>query len=320
MNENKVKEKNIKSSLEFDARFRLYFLQPKYWLTWLMLLLSFMIFLLPAKVTDKLANHLGDFLRKANKKRVKIASCNINKCFPELSELQKEYRLNEHFRAQARSVLHYGFILWGSRRTAEKRIELYGMEHIEASHAEGKGAIIMTVHSVGLESAVSALTRYYKTSGPFKSMKNPVIDWMVARARSRFGGVLYTREAGLRPIIKDVRAGYIMCYLSDEDLGAEQSIFVPFFGVPKATIPVLGRLARTCKANVLPCISCYDQQQAKYHVHVLPKIENFPQKNDQLDALAMNQAVEELVRLCPEQYFWTLKLFKTRPEGEQRFY
>jgi Kdo2-lipid IVA lauroyltransferase/acyltransferase len=30
--------------------------------------------------------------------------------------------------------------------------------------------------------------------------------------------------------------------------------------------------------------------------------------------------VEERVRECPEQYYWLHKRFKTRPEGEQRFY
>jgi len=320
MTRNEIRENGEKSSLEFDARYRLCYLKPKYWTSWLILGLSFLIFLLPAKFTDRMANYVGDFFKKSNKKRRNIARININKCFPQLSEIQREQMLSEHFRAQARSVLHYGFILWGGRRSAEKRIELHGMEHVEASHAEGKGTIVMTVHSVGLEAAVSVLSQNYKISGPFKSMKNELFNWMVARARSRFGTKIYTREAGLRPIIKDVRAGCTMCYLPDEDLGPEQSIFVPLFGVQKATIPVLGRLARSCKANVLPCISCYDPQQAKYHVHILPKLEDFPQQDDQLDTLVMNQSIEELVKMCPEQYFWTLRLFKTRPEGEDRFY
>jgi lauroyl-KDO2-lipid IV(A) myristoyltransferase len=317
---NKINPNAPVSSQVFKARFRLYFLLPRYWTTWLMLSLSWVIFLLPAKLIDKLANYVGDALRKINKKRYNIARININKCFADLSASQREHLISEHFRAQARSVLHYGFVLWGGKRSAEKRIQLHGMEHIDACHAAGKGAIVMTVHSVGLEAAVSALSRNYKASGSFKSMKNPLIDWAVGRARTRFGGVLYTRQAGLRPMIKDVRAGYVMCYLPDEDLGPERSIFTPLFGVQKATLPLLGRLARSCKANVLPCISCYDVKQAKYHVYVLPKLENFPQQDDSLDTLAMNQAIEELVKLCPEQYFWTLRLFKTRPEGAARLY
>ena len=35
---------------------------------------------------------------------------------------------------------------------------------------------------------------------------------------------------------------------------------------------------------------------------------------------AMNRAVEELVRECPEQYQWGYRRFKRRPEGEVPFY
>jgi Kdo2-lipid IVA lauroyltransferase/acyltransferase len=320
MNTDKIKAEHQKSALLFDTCFRLAFLKPQYWATWLLLGCSFVIFLLPAKLTDWLAKYLGDFSKKSNKKRYKIASTNIKMCFPDLSHDQHNKMVSEHFRAQARSVLHYGLILWGGRRSAEKHMILHGQEHIDGSHAEGKAVIVMTVHSVGLEAAVSALGRSNKISGPFKSMRNELVNHMVARARSRFGALVYTREAGLRPIIKDVRGGYVMCYLPDEDLGADKSIFAPLFGVQKATIPVLGRLARSCDANVHPCISCYDEAEAKYHIHVLPKLENFPQLDDQLDTLAMNQSIEELVKRCPAQYFWTLRLFKTRPEGEERFY
>ena len=317
---NKLNKDRSSNSADFYTRFQWGFLLPKYWSTWLILACSYLLYCLPAKTLDGIAQRLGDVTKKRNKKRYNIAHTNLKLCFPDLSEAQREQRISEHFRAQTRSILHYCFILWGSKKHLAKRIEFHGQEHIDASHAEGKSTIVMTVHSVGLESVAFALGQSYQVTALFNNMKNPLIDWMVARARRLSGLTLYTRDRGLRPVIKDVKAGYIMCYLPDEDLGAEQSIFVPLFGVQKATISVLGRLARSCNANVLPCISCYDPEQAKYHVHVLPKIENFPQKDDQLDALAMNRSIEQLIRLCPEQYFWTFRLFKTRPEGETRFY
>ncbi|MCW9012566.1 MAG: lipid A biosynthesis acyltransferase [Gammaproteobacteria bacterium] len=309
-----------KSPLVFDAKFHAYFLKPQYWSTWFFLVLSYLIFLLPNKLVDLLGNCLGDLLRKINKKRLAIAYKNLDLCYPEMSENERQFFLKNHFRAQMRSILHYGFILWGSKKSLQKRIEFQGQENIDAAIAAGHNVIVMTIHSVGLEAAVSALGRAYSVSGPFKSMKNPVADWIVARARSKFGTLIYTREAGLRPIIKDVRSGCVMCYLPDEDLGKERSIFVPLFDVPKATIPVLGRLAKSCRAKVFPCVSCYDTAQAKYQVHILPPLDNFPLGDDQLDTQTMNQAIEQLINICPEQYFWTLRLFKTRPEGEQRFY
>ncbi len=320
MKHNKIDPNAKKSDLVFDTRFRWSYLSLKYWLTWFFIALSFVIYLLPAQLVDSLGSVLGDFLRKSNKKRLRIATTNISLCYPDMPEPEKERFIREHFRAYGRSIMHYGFILWGSEKLAEKRIEYHGKDYIDRCIDRGEGVIVMTAHCVGLETAVSTMSRYYHLTGPFKDMKCPVVNWFVAKRRTRFGAVLYSRDAGLRPIVKDVKAGYVMGYLPDEDLGAENSIFVPFMNVPKATIPVLGRLSKTCKAKVFPYRCCYNVKEHKYHLHVLPPLENFPQLDDQLDTLTMNKALEALIEICPEQYYWTLRFFKTRPEGEARIY
>ena len=316
-----IKEKQAgKSKLVYKAGFKWAFLKPVYWPSWLSILLLFILFLLPDKLTDWLANLLGDLARIINKKRKHIAEINIQLCFPGLDNEKKAELIKRNFRAQIRSVLHYGLIWWSSRKTLESKIIIKGREHIDASLQKGRSVIVMTSHSVGLEMAVSAITMNYPVSGPFKILKNPLTNWLVAKGRTRFGTIIYSREAGLRPIIKDVQAGQLMFYLPDEDLGKDRSIFVPMFNVKKATVPVLGRLAKSCNADVLPCISCYDEQAGKYIIHILPALKDFPQGNDEQDASQMNQAIEDTIRICPEQYFWTLRLFRTRPEGEDKFY
>ncbi|MDH3342703.1 MAG: lipid A biosynthesis acyltransferase, partial [Gammaproteobacteria bacterium] len=134
-----------------------------------------------------------------------------------------------------------------------------------------------------------------------------------------YGGTIFPREDGLRPIVRATRSGDPLVYLADEDLGSDRSIFVPLFGVQKATIPVLGRLTKTCKAIVLPCICCYDRELKKYKTTLLPPVENMT-GDDEGDALAMNQAIEKTIAVCPSQYFWSFRLFQTRPPGEQSLY
>jgi len=38
------------------------------------------------------------------------------------------------------------------------------------------------------------------------------------------------------------------------------------------------------------------------------------------DTLAMNQAIEKTIALCPAQYFWSFRIFHTRPPGEASLY
>jgi len=317
---NKQKAKAGKSSLVYDTRFKLGYLKPMYWGTWLTVSFLLIILFLPVALQDALANKVGDLFRNINAKRRRIARKNVDLCFPELNDEDKKELIRKNFRHHARSVLNYGLIWWAPEFVLKKRIVFNGQENIESSLESGRSVIFMAAHSLGLEAAVSAVGMDYPISGPFNPMKNKLVDWLVAKGRSRHGAIIYTRETGLRPIIKDVRAGCTMFYLPDEDLGEDRSIFAPFFGVEKATVPVLGRLAKSCNADVLPCMACYDEQKHQYVIHILPAIKDFPRGEDLEDTQLMNQSLEEIIRICPAQYFWTMKLFKTRPTGEAGIY
>jgi len=317
---NNKKKIKAKSPLVYDTSFKAEYLKPSYWGVWCAMFFLWLIMFLPAPVIDGLSNKLGDLIRSINKKRRRIARKNIDLCFPELNDEEKKELIRKNFRHQARSILYYGLIWWAPKVILNKRIVFKGQENIERSLSNNRSVIFMAAHSLGLEVAVSAVSMSYTISGPFNPMKNKLVDWLVAKGRARHGGIIYTRETGLRPIIKDVRGGCTMFYLPDEDLGPDRSIFVPFFDVEKASVPVLGRLAKSCKADVMPCMVCYDEEKHCYVIHVLPAIKNFPTGDDYEDTLAMNKSLEEIIRLCPSQYFWIMKLFKTRPDGEPKLY
>jgi lauroyl-KDO2-lipid IV(A) myristoyltransferase len=317
MSLNKASEKKQN---ETGPSFEWHFLGPRYWATWFMLFLFFLFSMLPLALIDFVGRKLGELIARRNKKRFNIASTNLSLCFPDKSEKEINAMVVEHFRFQTRSLLHYGLIWWAPVFRIKKHITLEGFKQIDELKKQGKNVIALTLHSAGLEFAVTALSMYTDSSGPYKPMRNEVIDWWVIRGRKRFGGRLLTRGHGFRPLIKDAREGRLLVYLADEDLGADVSVFVPFFGVQKATVPVLGRLSKSCNAKVLPCISCYDPERHKYVIKLLPPIENFPSGDDAVDAASMNAGVESAVRQCVVQYLWTLRLFQTRPPGEESLY
>jgi len=305
-------------------RFQLSLLHPRHWLTWLGLALFFLVTLLPLSVVDRMGCRLGRYAARKNKKRFNIAATNLALCFPEKSAAEIEQMTLEHFQVQFRSILHYFILWWSPVSTVQKKLVRSGFEQIEEQRKLGKNIIVLLIHSVGLEFAGSSIAMQYDAVAPYKKLRNPVIDWLTANARLRFSreksGKLFTREDGLRPLIREVRKGTILIYLADEDLGEKSSIFASFYGVPKATIPVLGRLAKSCNAVVLPCVSCYQPDEKKYMIKLLPKIEGLPSGDDMTDSLKMNQAIEAAVDQCPLQYLWTLRYFQTRPEGEASVY
>lgn len=305
-------------------RFQWVLLHPKHWLLWFALGLAFLYTLLPRALTDKLNGRLGRVFAARRDKRMQVVQTNLRLCYPNKSSDEIDAMCLAHFENLIRSTFHYHILWWRSEAVVRKTIVRQGFEQIDEYRRQGKNIIILLIHNVGLEFAVAPFSMDYHATGSFRATNNPVIDWLTARGRLRFGKEmgkkLYTREDGLRPLIKATRSGKIMIYLADEDLGADNAVFAPFFGVPKASVSVLGRLAKTCNAVVLPCNSCYDTKSQQYTVRLLPPITGLSGKDDAADSELMNKAVEQAVGDCPTQYMWLLKHFRTRPPGEPRLY
>jgi KDO2-lipid IV(A) lauroyltransferase len=154
----------------------------------------------------------------------------------------------------------------------------------------------------------------------YSRQKNPLFDAFLREKRNRFGSVtLVSRQQGLRPVLRAMRKGLPLYYLPDMDLGARDSVFVPFFGVQAATVPALSRIVRLTGAVVLPCITEQLPGGAGYRVRIHPPWTGVPasgEPDDAADALAMNAFIEAAVAGMPAQYHWLHKRFKTRPPGE----
>ncbi len=295
-------------------------LHPRYWLTWLGIGIFYLVSKLPMPVLDKTGAMLGRILMKKNRKRYSVVRTNLSLCFPDKDDTELESMVVQHFEFLMQGMMHYGLTWWASEKKLQHLLQLDGFDKVKQLQEQGHNVIILLSHCTGLEFAVSAVTREFASSGPYKPFKNAVVDYLIARARQRFGCRTFTREDGFRPIISDARQGRVIIYLADEDLGPDVSVFSPFCGVQKATIPVLGRLAKSCRAKVLPTISCYDQAAHRYRVSLLDGFADFPQGDEHQDAATMNQMIENTLERCPAQYLWILKFFKTRPEGEPGFY
>ena len=116
-----------------------------------------------------------------------------------------------------------------------------------------------------------------------------------------------------------MREGLPLYYLPDMDLGARDSVFVPFFGVQAATVPALAHIVRLTDAVVLPCITEQLPGGAGYRVRIHPPWTGASAgagPDDVAGARAMNAFIESAVAAMPEQYHWLHKRFKTRPPGE----
>jgi len=290
-------------------------LAPRFWGTWLGLGGLWLLAKLPWRVRAMLGDWAGDVILRRNAKRRDIVLTNLEWCFPERSDTERLALARRYFRNMVRGLLDYGVLWWGGRRRLRRTFALAGTEHIAPLLEAGTPLILLTCHHAGMDFAGVRYNLDYPALSIFKHGRNELIDWFLARGRTRWGGLVYEREDNMRPIVRLLRRGYALYYLPDEDLGPERSVFAPFFGVPTATLPALGRLAKLGRATVVPFMTYYDRARGTYTARLFPALEGFPTGDDAEDAARMNAALEQMIRLAPEQYMWSLRLFQTRPDG-----
>ena len=286
-------------------------------MTRLALSMMWLLHWLPMPLLALAGRFFGSAFSRFGRRRWHIAQTNLGLCFPQLTDAEKSTLARRHFAAFGRSFLERGLLWWATPERIRQIVTLEGREHLDA--AKGKPVILLAPHFVGLDMAWTRLTLECDMVSIYANQTNAVFNDRLYRGRLRFGqSELLSRQEGVRRAMKAMKAGKPFYYLPDLDYGRDDAIFVPFFGVPAATITGLSRLVRLTGAVVLPVIARMTADG--YIVTIGAPWADFPGESIEADTQRMNAAIEAEILKMPEQYFWLHRRFKTRPQGEKRPY
>ncbi|MFO1299192.1 MAG: lipid A biosynthesis acyltransferase [Burkholderiaceae bacterium] len=283
----------------------------------LALLLMRAVSRLPYPVVRWLGEFAGSLAWVLAVPRRRVARVNLRLCFPHWSEAQRRAVARGHFRYFMRSFFDR-FIFWyGAPERIRRLCRLEGVEHFEPHR--GRPVILLAPHFVGLDAGGIRLSLEAQCASMYAAQKSRALTEAMTRGRMRFnGGRLLLRTEGLRPAVKALREGLPFYFLPDMDLGARDAVFVPFFGVPAATVTSVARLARITGAVVVPLVTAMTDDG--YVARFYPAWQDFPGDDLAAATRRMNAFIEERVLEMPAQYLWSHKRFKTRPPGEAKPY
>ena len=286
----------------------------------LVFFLMWLIHFLPLGAQAAIGNALGSLLFWLIPERRRVTRINLAKCFPRMDAAARERLARAHFRAFTRSFVERGLLWWAPRARIERLIRLEGLEHLRA--LGDTPAILFVPHFVGLDAGGTRLATEVNVVAMFARQKDPRFTRLLAQGRTRFGDQrLVSRQEGVRAAIQAMRREQRpLYYLPDLDHGPKNAVFVPFFGVPAATVPGLSRIAKLAGAKVLPCVTRILPGGQGYVARIEAPWEDFPTQDVEADTRRMNAYIEQVALEIPEQYLWMHKRFKTRPPGEARFY
>jgi KDO2-lipid IV(A) lauroyltransferase len=290
-------------------------LAPRHWPAWLGAAAVWLIAHLPQAWLPWLGRRLGALVARVPSARRRIAATNIALCFPGLDATPRAALVDANLRDIGMMMVEFALGWLGSdRRIAALPTTIEGLEHLEAARARGKGVLLVGGHFSHLELCARLVSQRIRIAGMYRRMDSTVFEWVVLRARLRYAAAMFDKD-DIRGTVKYLRAGGTLWYAPDQDMRSKDTVFVPFFGVPAATITATHHLARLSGAAVIPFFHRRLPDGSGYELRLAAPLDDFPGADTAADTARVNACIEQMVSEAPEQYLWVHKRFKTRPPG-----
>ncbi len=247
---------------------------------------------------------------------------NIALCLPELTAAEQRTLLRRSLLETGKTIIETSALWFRSGQQALRLIrKVDGNELVEQAVAAGNGVIIATPHLGAWEAAGLYGLATFKLTCLYRPLKIAEAEQMVTTARSRLGGQCVPANAnGIRQLYKALKQGGIVAMLPDQEPQAGTGVFVPFFGVPAYSMVFLSRLSARTGA---PIIFAWCERLSwgrGYHLHFRAFSGQVKTDDVETSVSAVNKAVEDCVRECPQQYQWSYRRFKSRPDGGRSIY
>lgn len=261
---------------------------------------------------------LGWLLYALARSRRNVVWVNLRLCFPQLDRSRTRALAVQTFVHFAQAWLDRSWLWHAPARTLTSRLRLQGaVEELQGDLP----TVIFAPHFFGLDAGWTALTqqsaRCFTTI--YSNQADVVLDAWILHGRQRFGQPrLFGRDDGLKPVVQALRAGHPLYLLPDLNITRQESVFVPFYDVPTATLTSLSRFARLGHAKVVPVTTAMTPWG--YEVRIRPSWQGFPTDDLTADAAVMNLRLQAWIDEMPTQYYWVHKRFKVRPPGEPAVY
>lgn len=283
-----------------------------------------LVALLPWQGVQRLGGAIGWLMWKIPNRSREVARINLRHCFPELSADEIDQLTAKSLKGIGKSFTESACAwIWPPAKTLEYVREVEGLEVLQAALASGKGIVGITSHLGNWE----VLNHFYcaqcKPITFYRPPKLKALDELLKKQRTQLGNrVAPSTREGIISVIKEVRKGGAVGIPADPEPSRSSGEFVPFLGTTALTSKfVAGMLAGkqdTVCAVFLHAIRLPDGSGFKVILEAAP--DEMYSSDTYTSISAMSRVLASYVQRWPDQYMWTMKRFKKRPEGEQRWY
>jgi KDO2-lipid IV(A) lauroyltransferase len=242
---------------------------------------------------------IGPHTAKAEK-----ADKNLAAAFPEKSAHWRAQTARQIFRYLGKSAAELIKLkqIWDER---DQRLQFDIAPSVQALIDAGTPIVFVSAH-VGAWQLTNLLSLHCQLniSTVYAAESNPAMKEMMFKLRQSFGVKLIPTDAGMRPLLKELKAGNCIGLAMDTRLKTGQ--LLPFFGIDALTNTSAARLALRAKAALVP-IRAQRLGGARYRITVYEPLQSAnPQASADAQAtdlsLQINSHFERWITDNPEQW------------------
>ena len=283
-----------------------------------------LVALLPWRGVQNLGGAFGWLMWKIPNRSREVARINLSHCFPQLNAEEIDQLTGRSLKGIGKSFTESACAwIWPPAKTLEYVREVEGLEVLQEALARGKGVVGITSHLGNWE----VLNHFYcaqcKPIVFYRPPKLKALDELLKTQRVQQGNrVAPSTREGIISVIKEVRNGGSVGIPADPEPSLSSGEFVPFLGTTALTSKfvagMLGGKQDKVSAVFLHAIRLEDGSGFKVVLEAAP--DDMYSTDTYTAVSAMSRVLASYVQRWPDQYMWTMKRFKKRPEGEKRWY
>ncbi|MBX2824667.1 MAG: lysophospholipid acyltransferase family protein [Gammaproteobacteria bacterium] len=252
----------------------------------------------------------------------RVSRVNVALCFPELSPAEQTALARRSLIETGKALTELGWIWFKPHARLIGLIQgVQGQEHLDAARENSRGLIIISPHLGSWEFCTVPLALEKRPLFMYRSPRQASLEPLIVESRTRFGAELAALDAaGIKSVLRGLRGGRTVGILPDQEPDLNNGVFAPLFGVDANTMTLLSRFAAREEVGLVMMYCERLRAGRGYIVHYLPADPAIRSADKALATEALNRSLERCIRQCAEQYIWSYKRFRQRPDGSRRPY
>ena len=277
---------------------------------------------LPFPMAQAFGRSIGRLSYRLNTKDVRLARINLKTCYPQWQDKKVEEFLKKTMQQSGMLAAETAYVWLNEPKHVLQRIGRVNGEQIMKSAVDaGQGVIVILPHLGNWEMLNAYILNKYPGSAMYTPARLAAVNEIMVSGRERTGLKLEEASAkGVMGLFKKLKKGETLFILPDQEPDFKGGEFASFFDTPALTMTLISKLAHKSQCRLVFAYALRSECHDSFDIQFLsgdPEIAN----EDMLKAtFHLNQMIELAVKTCPEQYIWTYKRFKTRPEGLPSIY